>query len=435
MAGMTITEKIMARASGRDRVTPGELLWADIHTVMTMDYLGTSTFEAFASLGVPQVFDRDRVICVSDHLVPPPTAHFATMLNQWRALVKQHGITHFYDLGRQGIAHQVMVENGHVLPGTISVGTDSHANTYGAVGAMGNAVGVTDAAVAMAIGKCWFRVPESVRFHIHGSWPSWVMAKDLSLHVMGMMHWNGHLIYKTIEYMGPAIESLGMAGRMTLCNMTVDLGAKNGIIAPDAVTDDYLRTRTTDAWSPLHSDTDARYEQEYDVDVSRIAPTVARPDTLDDVAPVDAVVGTPFNKAFIGTCTNGRLEDLAVVASILEGQQVHRDVNLLVVPASQRVYLDAVRAGYIATIVEAGGAVDTPSCASCAGVHTGVAGDGDVVLSAGNRNMKGRMGSKNAAIWLSSPAVVAYSALHGVISDPRELSAARWVDQGAPAHV
>ena len=435
MAGMTITEKIMARASRRDRVTPGELLWADIHTVMTMDYLGKSTFEAFAALGVPEVFRRDRVICVSDHLVPPPTAQFATMLNEWRALVKQHRIEHFYDLGRQGISHQIMVENGHVLPGTISIGTDSHANTYGAVGAMGNAVGVTDAAVAMAIGKLWFRVPESVRFHVRGAWPSWVMAKDLSLHVMGMMHWNGHLIYKTIEYVGPAIDQLGMAGRMTLCNMTVDLGAKNGIIAPDAVTADYLSTRAKDDWSPLISDADAVYDQEYEVDVSTIAPTLARPDRLDDITSVDVVAGTPFNKAFIGTCTNGRLEDLAVVASILEGQQVHPDVNLLVVPASSRVYLDAVRAGYIATIVEAGGAVDTPSCAACAGIHTGVAGDGDVVLSAGNRNMKGRMGSKNAQIWLSSPAVVAYSALKGVIADPRELPASKWIDQGAPARV
>jgi 3-isopropylmalate/(R)-2-methylmalate dehydratase large subunit len=434
MAGMTITEKIMARASGRDRVAPGELLWADVHTVMTMDYLGTSTFDAFESLGVSEVFDRRRVICVSDHLVPPPTAQFATMLNEWRARVRKHGIVNFYDLGRQGIAHQVMVENGHVLPGTISIGTDSHANTYGAVGAMGNAVGVTDAAVAMATSRCWFRVPESVRFHIHGTWPSWVMAKDLSLHVMGMMHWNGHLIYKTIEYDGPAISALGMAGRMTLCNMTVDLGAKNGIIAPDAVTADYLASRTADAWSPLHSDADAVYEQQYEVDVSQVAPTVARPDKLDDIAPVDAVAGTPFNKAFIGTCTNGRLEDLAVVARILEGQQVHRDVNLLIVPASQRVYLDAVRAGYIATIVEAGGAVDTPSCAACAGVHTGVAGDGDVVLSAGNRNMKGRMGSRDAKIWLSSPAVVAYSALKGVIADPRELPSSHWIAQGAPSH-
>jgi len=400
-----------------------------------MDYLGKSTFEAFAALGVPEVFRRNRVICASDHLVPPPTAQFATMLNEWRALVKQHRIEHFYDLGRQGISHQIMVENGHVLPGTISIGTDSHANTYGAVGAMGNAVGVTDAAVAMAIGKLWFRVPESVRFHVRGAWPSWVMAKDLSLHVMGMMHWNGHLIYKTIEYTGPAIDQLGMAGRMTLCNMTVDLGAKNGIIAPDAVTAEYLATRASDEWSPLRSDADAVYDQEYEVDVSTIAPTLARPDRLDDITSVDVVAGTPFNKAFIGTCTNGRLEDLAVVASILEGQQVHRDVNLLVVPASSRVYLDAVRAGYIATIVEAGGAVDTPSCASCAGIHTGVAGDGDVVLSAGNRNMKGRMGSKNAQIWLSSPAVVAYSALKGVIADPRELPASKWIDQGAPARV
>jgi 3-isopropylmalate/(R)-2-methylmalate dehydratase large subunit len=421
MAGMTITEKIMAIKSGRDRVVPGELVWTDINTVMTMDYLGKQTFSALHSLGVSEVFDRDRVICVSDHLVPPPTPQFATMLNEWREVVKDHHITHFYDLGKQGIAHQVMVEGGHVLPGTISIGTDSHANTYGAVGAMGNAVSVSDAAVAMAIGKCWFRVPEAVKFHITGMWQPYVMAKDLSLHVMGMMHWNGHLIYKTIEYEGAAIEALDIAGRMTLCNMTVDLGAKNGIIAPDARTESYLKNRAKGSWDFLKSDSDASYDAVYEVDVSKVGPTVAMPDKLDDIVPIEKVKGTKFNKAFVGTCTNGRVEDIAVMAQILGGKQVHPDVNFLLVPASQQVYLEALKAGYITTLVEAGVAVDTPSCAACAGIHTGVAGDGDVVLSAGNRNMKGRMGSKNAAIYLSSPAVVAASALKGVISDPREL--------------
>lgn len=421
MPGMTITEKIMARASGRDRVRPGELVFTDIHSVMTMDYLGKSTFDLFDSLGVAEVFDKDRVICVSDHLVPPPTPQFATMLNEWRKAVKAHNITYFYDLGRQGIAHQVMVENGHVLPGKISIGTDSHANTYGAVGAVGNAISVSDAAVAMAIGKCWFRVPETVKFYCYGEWKPWVMGKDLSLHVMSMMHWNGHLIYRALEYEGPAIQSLGMAGRMTVCNMTVDLGAKNGIIAPDKVTADYLSTRAKGEWDMITSDPDAVYEHVYEVDVSKVGPLVSRPHKLDDVVPVQEVTGHKINKAFIGTCTNGRLEDIEMVATILQGKQIHPDVNLIVVPASQTIYLDAVRAGYVATIVEAGGAVDTPSCASCAGIHTGVAGDGDVVISAGNRNMKGRMGSANAEIYLSSPAVVAASALKGEIADPREL--------------
>jgi 3-isopropylmalate/(R)-2-methylmalate dehydratase large subunit len=421
MAGMTITEKIMARHSGRDKVVPGELVWTDVNSVMTMDYLGKQTFTALHSLGVKDVFDRDRVICVSDHLVPPPTPQFATMLNEWRDVVKEHKITYFYDLGKQGIAHQVMVEGGHVLPGTLSVGTDSHANTYGAVGAVGNAVSVSDAAVAMAIGKCWFRVPEAVKFHITGTWQPYVMAKDLSLHVMGMMHWNGHLIYKTIEYEGPAIEALDIAGRMTLCNMTVDLGAKNGIIAPDKRTEEYLKGRAKGSWEFLKSDPDAHYDAVYEVDVTNVGPTVAMPDKLDDVVPIEKVKGTKFNKAFVGTCTNGRVEDIAVMAQILGGKQIHPDVNFLLVPASQQVYLEALKAGYITTLVEAGVAVDTPSCAACAGIHTGVAGDGDVVLSAGNRNMKGRMGSKNAAIYLSSPAVVAASALKGVIADPREL--------------
>jgi 3-isopropylmalate/(R)-2-methylmalate dehydratase large subunit len=417
--GMTITEKIMAYNSGRDHVVPGQLVWVDVHTVMTMDYLGEQCFKQFRSLGVDEVFDKKRVICVSDHLIPPPTEQFATMLNRWRDIVKAHDIEYFYDLGRQGIAHQIMVEQGHVLPGKVSIGTDSHANTYGAVGAVGNAIGVTDAAVAMATGKCWFRVPESVKFVINGTWQPWVMAKDLSLHIMGMMHWNGHLIYKTLEFDGPAIRALDMAGRMTLCNMTVDLGAKNGIISPDGVTTAYLAGRAKGNYDLFGSDDDARYDAIYDVDVTNVGPTVALPDKLDDVVPIDKVVGRKFNKAFVGTCTNGRVEDMAIMAQILRGKKIHRDVNFIVVPASQDVFLESMKLGYLQTLVEAGAAVDTPSCAACAGIHTGVAGDGDIVLSAGNRNMKGRMGSKNAQIYLTSPAVVAASAIFGEITDPR----------------
>ena len=420
--GMTITEKIMARASGKDSVVPGELIWVKINTIMTMDYLGKQCFSKFRSLGKENVFDKDRVICVSDHLVPPPNQKFATMLNEWREVVREHDITHFYDLGRQGIAHQIMVEQGHVLPGTISIGTDSHANTYGAVGAVGNAVGVTDAAVAMATGKAWFRVPESVKFHVTGEWQPWIMAKDLSLHIMGMMHWNGHLIYKTLEFTGSAIESLDMAGRMTLCNMTVDLGAKNGIVAPDKVTRDYLQGVAKGDWEMISSDEDALYQEVYEIDVTNLGPTIALPDKLDDTVPIETVVGRKFNKAFVGTCTNGRVEDLAVMAKILKGKSIHRNVNMIVVPASQTVYLEALRAGHLETLIEAGAAIDTPSCAACAGIHTGVAGDGDIVLSAGNRNMKGRMGSKNAEIYLTSPAVVAASAVTGEITDPRTIN-------------
>jgi len=418
---MTITEKIMAQNSGRRKVVPGELVWVDVHTVMTMDFLGKTCFNKFRTLGKSEVFDKDRVICVSDHLVPPPNQRFANMLNEWREVVKEHDITHFYDLGRQGIAHQIMVEQGHVLPGKISIGTDSHANTYGAVGAVGNAVGVTDAAVAMATGKAWFRIPESVKFHITGEWQPWVMAKDLSLHIMGMMNWNGHLLYKTLEFCGPAIESLEMAGRMTLCNMTVDLGAKNGIVAPDKITRKYLKGVAKGKWKGVKSDKDAKYEAVYEIDVSKVVPTIARPHKLDDTVPVEELIGTSFNKAFVGTCTNGRLEDLEIMARILKGKQISRDVNMIVVPASQDVYLQAIKKGYLTTLIEAGAAIDTPSCASCAGIHTGVAGDGDIVLSAGNRNMQGRMGSKKAEIYLTSPAVVAASVLTGKITDPRSL--------------
>jgi 3-isopropylmalate/(R)-2-methylmalate dehydratase large subunit len=418
---MTITEKIMAYNSGRDKVVPGQLVWVDVHTVMTMDYLGKQCFKAFESLQPnKQLYDKEKLICVSDHLVPPPTEQWATLLNEWRTIVKSYDIPHFYDLGRQGIAHQIMVEQGHVLPGKISIGTDSHANTYGAVGAVGNAIGVTDAAIAMATGKCWFRVPETVKFVITGEWQPWVMAKDLALHIMGMMHWNGHLIYKTLEFTGSAIEQLGMAGRMTLCNLTVDLGAKNGIIAPDKVTQEYLQGRTNESWDFVTSDADAHYDAIYEVDVTNIGPTLSKPDKLDDVVGVEQLIGTKFNKAFVGTCTNGRTEDFEIVAKILKDQKIHKDVNMICIPASTDVYLECLQKGYIETIVKAGGVFETSSCGPCAGIHTGVAGDGDVVLSAGNRNMKGRMGSKNAQIYLSSPAVVAASAIKGVITDPRD---------------
>jgi 3-isopropylmalate dehydratase large subunit len=418
---MTITEKIMAFNSGRDFVKPGELVWVDVHTVMTMDYLGKQCFKAFESLSPDKkLFDKERVICVSDHLVPPPTTEWATLLNEWREIVKSYDIPYFYDLGRQGIAHQIMVEQGHVLPGKISIGTDSHANTYGAIGAMGNAIGVTDAAVAMATGKCWFRVPESVKFVIKGQWQPYVMAKDLSLHIMGMMHWNGHLIYKSLEYTGPAIQDLSIAGRMTLCNMTVDLGAKNGIVAPDEKTVEFLRPVQKGSWSMIHSDEDAHYDAEYEVDVNNVGPTISKPDKLDDVVPVEQVIGTKFNKAFVGTCTNGRTEDFAIMAEILKDKKIHKNVNMICIPASQDVYLECIEKGYFATLIKAGAAIETPSCGPCAGIHTGVAGDGDIILSAGNRNMKGRMGSKNAQIYLTSPAVVAVSALYGEIRDPRD---------------
>jgi|TARA_Y100000310_G_scaffold253669_1_gene260569 3-isopropylmalate/(R)-2-methylmalate dehydratase large subunit len=421
MAGLTITEKIMAHQSGRDSAKPGELVWVDINSVMTMDYLGNQTFKLFDSLGANDLFNRDKVICVSDHLVPPPSEKFANLLNDWRNTVKQHNVKYFYDFGEQGIAHQIMVEDGHVLPGTVSVGTDSHANSYGAVGAVGNAVSVTDAAVAMATGKGWFRVPESVKFSITGEWQPWVMGKDLSLHIMNMMHWNGDLIYKALEYTGPAIQNLSMAGRITLCNMTVDLGAKNGIIAPDERTKNYLSGVAKGEWEMITSDPDAAYEAEYEIDVTNMGPVVSKPDKLDDVVSIEEVVGTKITQVFIGTCTNGRVEDFGITAAILEGKTVHPSVNMLMVPASQTQFLEAMEKGYVSTLVKAGVAIGTSGCAPCFGTHRGVAGDGDVILSAGNRNMQGRMGSKSAQIYLTSPAVCAASALAGVITDPRDL--------------
>lgn len=423
MAGMTLTEKILARESGRDKVAPGELVWAKVCSVLLIDMIGKSAFDMFDSLGVTEVFDKDRIICSTDHLAPAPTPQMATLGNKFADAVRSHGINpkHFYDLGRGGIGHHLMIEQGHVTPGRVAIGTDSHGNTYGAAGAVGNAMSVSDAAVAMAIGKCWYRVPESVKFVFHGDLQPWVMGKDISLHIMGMMHWNGHLIYKALEYAGPAVSKLDMAARMSISNMTVDLGAKNGIFPIDDVTDRYMQNRCLEPYERISSDEDAVYDQVYEIDVTKIEPMVSVPHRLDNVRPVGEVKGTKVNKAFIGTCTNGRLEDIAVAAEILKNKHVSRDVNFMIVPASQTVFLDAVKAGYVETLLNAGVSFETSSCASCAGIHTGVTGDGDIVISAGNRNMQGRMGSKNAEIYLASPAVVAASALKGQITDPRDL--------------
>lgn len=421
MAGMTITEKIFAKAAGKDRVVPGELINARVESIMTMEYIGGIAFELFDSLGVTGLKDPGQVVAVMDHLVPCHDVKSAEVARGFRKAVQDHGVKYFYDIGRHGIGHQIMVEKGHVLPGTICVGTDSHSTTYGALGAVSCGVSTTDAAVIMATGELWFRVPESVKFHIAGKLQERVVSKDVILHLLGMTKWNGQMIYKAVEFEGPTVKEMSISSRMVMCNQAADMGIKNAIIAPGEKTVEYLKGRTNKRYELLDSDPGAEYDSVYEVDVSDLPPQVARPHSVDNVSSVEEVEGTKIDEAFLGSCTNGRVEDLEIACEILKGKKIHPNVRMIVVPASQDIYLEAVNKGLITILIEAGAAVDTPSCAACAGLHTGLLASGEVAISASNRNFRGRMGSPEAEIYLGSPATVAASAVAGVITDPRKV--------------
>jgi 3-isopropylmalate/(R)-2-methylmalate dehydratase large subunit len=419
VAGLTITEKIFAKAVGKDRVVPGEVVNAGVESIMILEALGSLPFRLFDQLGVAGFKNPDSVVAVWDHLVPCHDVRSAERSKEFRRAVHDHGVGHYYDIGRHGIGHQIMVEKGYVLPGTVCVGTDSHATTYGALGAVSFGVSTTDAAVIMATGEAWFRVPESAKFHIVGMLRNGVMSKDVILYILGMTKWNGQMIYKAVELGGPTIEEMSISSRMVMCNMVAEMGAKNGIIAPDERTIAYLKGLTDKPYELLKSDADARYDSVHEIDVSDLPPQVARPHSVDNVCGVDQVEGTSIDEAFLGSCTNGRVEDLEIACRILKGRKVHPRVRMIVVPASQDVYLEADRKGLIANLIEAGASVNTPSCAACAGFHTGILASGEVAISSTNRNTEGRMGSPEAEVYLASPATVAASAVAGVISDPR----------------
>jgi 3-isopropylmalate/(R)-2-methylmalate dehydratase large subunit len=417
--GMTITEKILSKACNTN-VKPGQIVNARVDRLMTMDFLAPITFKLFEQLGAEKIWDMERVVVVLDHFVPGHTVKDAMQLKLSRDAANKFNIKHFYDIGHHGIAHQVMVENGFVLPGTVALGTDSHTTTYGALGAFSCGVSTSEAAVIMATGKMWFLVPDSVKFHIDGKLPAVISGKDIALKMMGLTHWNGQVAYRAVEVGGSAIPQLSMSDRLTICNMIAEMGAKNGIIAPDETTTQFLKGIAREDYELISSDPDASYKETYTIDVTSMSPQVSCPHSTDNVKNVEDVKGVSLNQVFLGSCTNGRLEDLAIASKILKGKKVARNVRMIVVPASQKIYLDALRSGYIETLITAGAVVETSSCAACAGLHTGVLADGEVALSTTNRNFKGRMGSAKSEVYLSSPATAAASAIAGCIADPRE---------------
>ena len=414
---MTMAEKILARAAGRKQVSPGEIVEAKIDVAMVHDITGPMVIEGLKEIGAKKVWDPKRIVVVFDHQVPADSIDAARNHIMMREFVTEQGITNFYDVF-EGICHQVLPEKGFALPGRLIVGADSHTTTYGAFGCFATGIGSTDMVAVFATGKLWFRVPESMRVVIEGELPKRVAAKDLILRIIGDLGSDG-ANYRAVEFVGSGMRNIDVAGRMTMCNMAVEMGAETAIVPPDGKTRRYLAGRARGGIKPLRSDRDATYLETHTYDVSRLEPQVACPHSVDNVRLVADVEGVGVDQAFLGTCTNGRLEDLVEAARILKGKRIDRRVRMLVVPASREVYLEALKRGILKIFVEAGALVEAPCCAACMGAHVGVLGPGEVCISSSNRNFRGRQGSPKAKIYLASPATVAASALKGAITDPR----------------
>lgn len=413
----TIAEKILSSHSGQS-------LKANDFAVCGVDFCfgqdGTSGIivDRFKALGIKEAFDRDKFAIVIDHSSPSPNMGVSAVHKKLREFSKEKGLL-LYDIGC-GVCHQVIPEMGHVLPGDLVLGADSHTCTYGAMGALSTGVGSTDLAITLASGKNWFKVPESIKIVVRGKLPKGVYAKDIILRIIGDLGADG-ATYNSVELYGEAIESLGMDGRFTICNMGVEMGAKFCIIPADNLTLEWVKDRNKKRKPVMvKADADAKYLFQKEYDICELIPQIAKPHTVDNNSNVEELKGTRIDQAFLGTCTNGRIEDLEIATRILKGKKVHRDVRFIVAAASKDVYLEAVKMGLISDLMEAGASVVTPGCGPCVGTHNGVPSAGESVISSANRNFKGRMGNPDANIYLGSPATVAASALEGCIADPRK---------------
>lgn len=416
LSGQTIIEKILSSHSGQT-ARAGDIVIANVDLVMGQDGTSPLAIRAFNDMGGREVFDPEKVAMVIDHSAPSPNEGVSALHKLMREFAEEKKIK-LYDIG-EGVCHQLMPESGRVGPGKLVVGADSHTCTYGALNAFSTGVGSTDLAGAMISGKMWFKVPETIKFVCEGKLPERVYAKDLILYLIGDVTADG-ATYKAAEYTGQAVKALSIEGRMTMANMAIEMGAKAGLMEADEKTFRWLKQYSDEKFTPVTADADAEYAEIRRYDVSSLEPQVAMPHRVDNVTGVSQVAGTPIQQAVIGTCTNGRLEDLRAAASILEGRKIHPKVRLIVAPASKRIYLEAIKEGILQVLVEAGAAVVTPGCGPCVGTHNGIPSDGENVISTANRNFKGRMGNSSANIFLASPATVAASALAGEIADPRE---------------
>ncbi|MDI6692560.1 MAG: 3-isopropylmalate dehydratase large subunit [Anaerosomatales bacterium] len=417
---MTITEKILAAHAGLDEVVPGQLVNCRLDLVLANDVTAPIAIKEFRKIGVERVWDPERIALVPDHYTPNKDIKSAEQAKMVREFAREQDITHYYEIGCMGVEHALLPEHGVVVPGDVIIGADSHTCTYGALGAFATGVGSTDAAVGMATGEAWFKVPSSLKFIVEGEMQPWVSAKDIILHIIGMIGVDGAL-YQAMEFTGSTISALDMDGRMTICNMAIEAGGKSGIIAVDDTTREYVRGRAERKWVEYMSDPDAEYARVFEIDAAAIEPTVAFPHLPSNTRPVREARDVRVDQVVIGSCTNGRLADLRVAAEILRGRKVHRDVRLIVIPATQQIYRDAMHEGLIDVFLDAGAAVSTPTCGPCLGGHMGILAAGERALATTNRNFVGRMGDPKSEVYLASPAVAAATAVAGHIALPEDL--------------
>jgi 3-isopropylmalate/(R)-2-methylmalate dehydratase large subunit len=416
----TITQKILAAHCGKDFVEPGELIMAWVDIALGNDITAPLAIKDFHKIKAKKVYDRERVVLVCDHFAPNKDIPSAIHCQQLRNFAREQNLTHFYDGGEMGVEHALLPEKGIVGPGDLIIGADSHTCTYGALGAFATGVGSTDLAAVMVKGECWFRVPDSIRLVYSGKLPQWITGKDLILHTIGDIGVDGAR-YMAMEFTGEAIQALPMADRFSMANMAVEAGAKNGIIAPDATTLDYVKGRTLRPYSLYESDAEAAYLFEKTYEVGSLEPQVACPPSPGNVVPVSQVGEVSIDQAVIGSCTNGRIEDLRLAAQIIKGHKAAKGVRLIVIPATPLVWRQAMDEGLMAIFMDAGAVISPPTCGPCLGGHMGILAPGETAIATTNRNFVGRMGHTQSKVYLASPAVAAASAVTGRITSPKDL--------------
>lgn len=415
-----MTQKILAHASGLEKVEAGQLIQAKLDIVMGNDITTAVAIPEFKKTGAKDVFDKEKVVIVLDHFTPNKDIKAAEQCKCSREFAFDKDIKNFFDVGEMGIEHALLPEKGIVVAGDVVIGADSHTCTYGALGAFSTGIGSTDMAIGMATGEAWFKVPSAIKFNIVGKMPKNVSGKDVILHIIGLIGVDGAL-YKSMEFVGEGIKEISMDGRFTIANMAIEAGAKNGIFPVDDLTIDYMKKHSTKEYKVFEADEDAEYEAEYTIDLSTLKPTVAFPHLPENTKTIDEVGDIKIDQVVIGSCTNGRFEDMKITADILRGKHVAKGVRVIVIPATQKIYLDCIKAGYVEDIVNAGAIFSTPTCGPCLGGHMGILAKGERCISTTNRNFVGRMGHVESEVYLASPAVAAASALTGKITDPNKV--------------
>lgn len=417
--GMNMTEKILAKHAGLDSVTAGQLIFCQLDMVLANDVTAPPAIKEFEKIGRP-VFDNTKIALVPDHFTPNKDIKAAGLAKTVREFAKKHQIKNYFEIGRVGIEHVILPEKGIVGPGMLTIGADSHTCTYGAVNGFSTGVGSTDLGVAMATGQAWFKVPKAIKVVLTGKMPKYICGKDVILTLIGMIGVDGAL-YKAIEFAGEGVAELTMTDRLTISNMAIEAGGKNGIFPFDEITKEYVEGRVQQPYEAVAPDEDASYEKVIEIDLSKLTPVVAFPHLPGNTHPVSEIDKIKIDQVVIGSCTNGRLEDLRQAAEVLKGHSVHPDVRCIVIPGSQQVYLDAVHEGLVDIFINAGAAVSTPTCGPCLGAHMGIMAAGEKAVSTTNRNFRGRMGHVDSEVYLAGPYVAAASAILGYIAVPEEV--------------